>query len=1012
MVFKSSINNGGGGGAVSSVSNADGSLTISPTTGDIVASLNPAHTNTWTAQQNFTKTFTLGDSAAVVNSSFPSTMFEYRTPDADYVGTVSFTSGGNTVTGVGTAFASDFTNGDIIFAGGEYHVILSIATNNLSMTIRDTFSSTVSGVTYRKYAYGVGQVTTTSGSGSVTGLGTNFLQQFIPGDTFVVNGESRTVATVTSNVALTTDNWTGNNTGQLYIVKNKQIARMTNKGVVAIGNLSNTGDNIFIASKSSINAQGSITGLISNSVSETIASTSNIAQTLNLAMTVAASNTQNWTNTLALLTSNYQLSTLAGATGTISNGIVLRTSLQNTATGITFSNSYHILMSSPTNNGTITQGYGLYISPQNIGTQTNTPYAIYQEGTTDYNYFGGTTGFLSAIPTHTVTLGSTATGTAEYNTADQTTNYERALTSWVSNVYTIATAKGGSGTSRAISISSALGGSFTLAATNSITATGSNDSCIIKNTSVSGWSDFIFQDNSGTFKCGMGWGNASASVFANTFFIQANAVDTVFYSGTNGLTETARFINAGGLKITTGSVNLATNSAQFTIGSSNDAILTRKAAASFQYGAADAAAPVAQTLSIQNVVAGTTDTAGVNWTFNASQGTGTGAGGSLIFQVAPASTTGSTQNALATALTIASTKIATFTASIVSTQTALATTSADGLLLANTTAATVGVPVQISPRLHLQGQGWDTGTVATKVSDWIIENTPVSTNPINNSLVFKYSAGGAAYSAGMTLTNANLTVAGSLTSTQVVASSKISTTYAGAASTAVINTTGALLVSGTGTTNFPQYFAQPTGATAVTTWSTAGTFIGVNSNTGFAGNFIDFHLNGAASAFRVASTGEIAGASLTFSTTTGIVGTTTNNNAAAGSVGELIESSIASGSAVSLTNNTAANITSISLTAGDWDVWGNVVIAAAGGTIVTAIDAWIGTTSASAPAQPNGGAYAALQFTLPAGAKQVLPVGTTRLSLSGTTTVYLSTQVPFSVSTCTAYGYIGARRMR
>ncbi len=45
---------GTGGGAVSSVSNADGSLTISPTTGAIVASLNVANANAWTALQRFT----------------------------------------------------------------------------------------------------------------------------------------------------------------------------------------------------------------------------------------------------------------------------------------------------------------------------------------------------------------------------------------------------------------------------------------------------------------------------------------------------------------------------------------------------------------------------------------------------------------------------------------------------------------------------------------------------------------------------------------------------------------------------------------------------------------------------------------------------------------------------------------------------------------------------------------------------------------------------------------------
>lgn len=45
--------NASGGGAVSSVSNADGSLTITPTTGAVVGSLNLAHANIFTALQTF-----------------------------------------------------------------------------------------------------------------------------------------------------------------------------------------------------------------------------------------------------------------------------------------------------------------------------------------------------------------------------------------------------------------------------------------------------------------------------------------------------------------------------------------------------------------------------------------------------------------------------------------------------------------------------------------------------------------------------------------------------------------------------------------------------------------------------------------------------------------------------------------------------------------------------------------------------------------------------------------------
>lgn len=51
--FLSYLESGAGGGAVASVANSDGTLTISPTTGSVVASLALGHANTWTALQTF-----------------------------------------------------------------------------------------------------------------------------------------------------------------------------------------------------------------------------------------------------------------------------------------------------------------------------------------------------------------------------------------------------------------------------------------------------------------------------------------------------------------------------------------------------------------------------------------------------------------------------------------------------------------------------------------------------------------------------------------------------------------------------------------------------------------------------------------------------------------------------------------------------------------------------------------------------------------------------------------------
>lgn len=85
-----------------------------------------------------------------------------------------------------------------------------------------------------------------------------------------------------------------------------------------------------------------------------------------------------------------------------------------------------------------------------------------------------------------------------------------------------------------------------------------------------------------------------------------------------------------------------------------DTFIGRAAAANVRHGDADAASPVAQTLSVQNVVAGTSNTAGVDFTISGSRGTGTGAGGDIVLKTAPAGGSGTSQNALAEVLRVLS----------------------------------------------------------------------------------------------------------------------------------------------------------------------------------------------------------------------------------------------------------------------------------------------------------------------------------------------------------------------
>lgn len=95
------------------------------------------------------------------------------------------------------------------------------------------------------------------------------------------------------------------------------------------------------------------------------------------------------------------------------------------------------------------------------------------------------------------------------------------------------------------------------------------------------------------------------------------------------------------------------------------------------------------------------------------------------------------------------------------------------------------------------------------------------------------------------------------TSGSIFASGRIQSLNAGVASFSALSFTGALFTGGTGTTTLPQYLAQTSTATATTSWSTAGTYIGINTNTGFTGNFLDFHVNGGSAIFNITSSGTV-----------------------------------------------------------------------------------------------------------------------------------------------------------
>lgn len=83
-----------------------------------------------------------------------------------------------------------------------------------------------------------------------------------------------------------------------------------------------------------------------------------------------------------------------------------------------------------------------------------------------------------------------------------------------------------------------------------------------------------------------------------------------------------------------------------------------------------------------------------------------------------------------------------------------------------------------------------------------------------------------------------------------------------------------------------------------------------------------------------------------------------------------------------------------------------------GGTVTSSVSGAISATSATLPTLPNGGGYALIGTGSTAGLAQSLPTGTMRVSVTTPTTYYLVTAAQFTVSTLSAYGFIGARRVR
>jgi hypothetical protein len=151
--------------------------------------------------------------------------------------------------------------------------------------------------------------------------------------------------------------------------------------------------------------------------SPTVAPTSASARVYNGGIfNVSGNNNSHLTNaTFRGVDGNVSYSGSSGTLGTAAGG---RYRVNNTSTG-TITNARTLIIASPGNSGTLTNTHGLYIESQTIGTQTTTPFGLYQAGSGDLNYFAGNVGIGNTGPTaalHVTAPNGTSGGTGTAGT--------------------------------------------------------------------------------------------------------------------------------------------------------------------------------------------------------------------------------------------------------------------------------------------------------------------------------------------------------------------------------------------------------------------------------------------------------------------------------------------------------------------------------------------------------------------------------------------------------------------
>jgi hypothetical protein len=355
-------------------------------------------------------------------------------------GNVTNTSGSTTVTGSGTSFLTQLNVGQNIIFSNQIATSYTIATisSNTSLTLTANFTGNFTGT-----------VAATNGSPIITGTGTSFQSQLIPGQTFLISGVSYTIGYVASATSLTlTTNYAGSTASGLTIsvtgasgvtvtvgqravalcqlgsgVTTTQLPAYSGDGVAYLANAQyvptvaptggvtlyssngffserdQSGSGAFSSPSVNLNPNTAISGTISTTGPQTISQTVNINTNTTGPFTTSAT-----TVGTLVIGSAVQFSTASQVSGTVAltNG-----STTVTGTGTSFTTQLAAGMAIAFSGGSTVVGTGYYVIASIASNTSLTLNTVYIGATTTGNATGNTVTpiyIISAVTSTQITL--------------------------------------------------------------------------------------------------------------------------------------------------------------------------------------------------------------------------------------------------------------------------------------------------------------------------------------------------------------------------------------------------------------------------------------------------------------------------------------------------------------------------------------------------------------------------------------------------------------------------------